>query len=133
MRPIISKFLIAVQSLLFISLAGAAPVAPPIRAEIDALLSILEKSACEFNRNGTWYSAREAKTHLLSKLEYLERKNAVASTEQFIERGATSSSFSGKPYLVKCANADPVASSEWLSTLLKTIRSAQSAPSSGSR
>ncbi|WP_265948925.1 DUF5329 domain-containing protein [Dechloromonas sp. A34] len=133
MRLIISTFLIAVQSLLFISLASAAPVTPSVRTEIDALLSILEKSACEFNRNGAWHSAREAKAHLLSKLEYLERKNAVASTEQFIERGATSSSFSGKPYLVKCTNADPVASSEWLSTMLKTIRSAQPAASSNSQ
>lgn len=133
MRPIISTFLIAVQSLLVISLASAAPVAPSMRAEIDALLAILENSACEFNRNGVWHSAREAKAHLLSKLEYLERKNAVASTEQFIERGATSSSYSGKPYLVRCANADPVASSEWLTTMLKTIRSAQPAASSGSR
>jgi len=133
MRLSISTFLLAVQSLLFISLASAAPLAPPIRAEIDALLSILEKSACEFNRNGSWYSASEAKAHLLSKLEYLERKNAVASAEQFIERGATSSSFSGKPYLVKCANANPVASSEWLSTQLKAIRSARPAASSNSQ
>lgn len=132
MRSITIGIVLAVRALLCVSVAEAAPVAPPVRAEIDALLLVLETSACEFNRNGSWHSASEARAHLLSKLEYLERKNAVASTEEFIERGASASSFSGKPYLVKCANAAPVASREWLSTRLKAMRSARPAVSSSS-
>ncbi|HXE40692.1 MAG TPA: DUF5329 domain-containing protein [Azonexus sp.] len=133
MRSVITAILLAATALIYVSQAAAAPIAPPIRAEIDALLTLLEASACEFNRNGLWYSAREAKAHLVRKLEYLEKKNAVARTEQFIELGASTSSLSGKPYLVKCANADPVASSEWLLTQLKTIRSIQPALPGGSR
>ncbi|HJV93476.1 MAG TPA: DUF5329 domain-containing protein [Azonexus sp.] len=133
MRSVITALLLAASALLFVAQAAAEPIAPPIRAEIDALLAVLEASACEFNRNGSWYSAREARAHLLRKLEYLERRNAVGRTEQFIELGASTSSFSGKPYLVKCPNADPVASSEWLLTQLKTIRSIQPGLSGSSR
>lgn len=133
MRSVISSILLATTALLFVSRAAADPIAPPVRAEIDALLAVLEASACQFNRNGSWYNAHEARAHLLRKLEYLEQRNAVAGTEQFIELGASTSSFSGKPYLVKCANADPVASREWLSTQLKIIRSVQPALPGGSR
>lgn len=133
MRSVITAIFLAATTLLFVSRAAADPVAPPIRAEIDALLVLLEASACEFNRNGSWHSAREAKAHLLRKLEYLEKRTAIAQTEQFIELGASTSSFSGKPYLVKCANADPVASREWLSAQLKTIRAVQPGLSAGSR
>jgi hypothetical protein len=48
--------------------ANAAPVSPAAKAEIDGLLVRLEASVCEFNRNGSWYTAAEAKTHLLRKL-----------------------------------------------------------------
>lgn len=133
MRSVITALFLAATALLCASQAAADPMAPPIRAEIEALLTLLEVSACEFNRNGSWYSAREAKAHLLRKLEYLEKKNAVAKTEQFIELGASTSSLSGKPYLVKCPDADPVASSEWLLAQLKAIRSIQPGLSGGSR
>ena len=81
---------------------------PAARAEIDGLLSRLETSSCEFNRNGTWHSATEAKSHLLVKLKYLEDRGAVDSAEQFIELAASKSSMSGQPYLVRCANSAPV-------------------------
>ncbi|MES2355494.1 MAG: DUF5329 domain-containing protein [Pseudomonadota bacterium] len=109
--------------LLFVALANAAPVTPAVRTEIDALLSSLQTSGCEFNRNGSWYSAAEAKTHLLRKLEHLEGKDAVQSTEQFIDLAASTSSASGKPYLVRCGNTPPVESKKWLSSQLTTIRS----------
>lgn len=115
---------ICLLTMLFSPLLHAAPVAPPVRAEIDALLAALQSSACEFNRNGSWHSASEARSHLLRKLEYLEKKNAVRSAEQFIELGASTSSTSGKPYLVRCGRAAPVESGRWLSNQLKTIRAA---------
>lgn len=74
--------------------AHAANEPNPVRIEINALLFRLQASACEFNRNGSWYSAAEAKSHLLRKLRYLDRRKAVNSTERFIELGATRSSFS---------------------------------------
>lgn len=100
----------------------AAPVAPQVRSEIDGLLVALQTSGCEFNRNGSWYKAPKAKSHLLRKLDYLERHDAVQTTEQFIELAASQSSMSGKPYLVKCSGGTPVESKTWLNTRLKTIR-----------
>jgi hypothetical protein len=119
-----AQFLPAAMGILLCTVAHAAPVAPPVRAEIDALLARLETSACEFQRNGKWYKADEARAHLLRKLEYLEDKSLVATTEQFIERGASASSRSGKPYLVRCGSAEPVESGPWLREMLKAARGA---------
>jgi len=61
------------------------------------LLRRLEASGCEFNRNGNWYPAAEAESHLLRKLNYLQDRDMVQTTEQFIELAASSSSMSGQP------------------------------------
>ncbi|HKY01096.1 MAG TPA: DUF5329 family protein [Burkholderiales bacterium] len=106
--------------------ALAAPAPATTRAEIDALLDKLESSGCQFNRNGTWHNAAEAKTHLLRKLEYLEDKDAVQSTEQFIALAASKSSSSGKPYSVKCGGAAPIVSQTWLNRELEALRASGS-------
>ena len=108
--------------------AQAAPVAPAVRAEIDILFQQLQTSGCEFNRNGSWHSATEAQAHLLKKLDYLEGKDAVKTTEQFIERGASTSSLSGKPYLVRCGVRPPVESGPWLMAELKALRTRRAKP-----
>jgi len=95
------------------------------------MLSSLEASACEFNRNGTWHSVAEAKAHLSRKLRYLEDRGAVPSAERFIELAASTSSTTGQPYLVKCGSGAPVQSGTWLPSQLKVMRSsgrAKSAP-----
>jgi len=105
---------------------NAAPLPPAARAEVDALLARLQSSGCEFNRNGSWHAGAEAKAHLLKKLDVLERKDLVQTTEQFIERGASSSSMSGKAYLVRCAGKAPVESAQWLKAELQRLRAAPS-------
>jgi Family of unknown function (DUF5329) len=87
---------------LLASAAIGAPLATAVRTETDALLERLETSGCEFNRNGTWYPAPEAKPHLQRKLGYLEDRSMVQTTEQFIERAASGSSMSGQPYFIRC-------------------------------
>jgi hypothetical protein len=112
----------AVLTCILAATATAAPLSPAARSEIDGLMSKLETSDCEFNRNGTWHSGTEAKTHLLRKLKYLEDKGVVRSTEQFIEVAASASSMTGQPYLVQCGNSAPIRSGAWLSSQLRTIR-----------
>lgn len=107
--------------------AIAAPVSPAARTEIDQLMSKLEASGCEFNRNGTWHTGTEAKAHLLRKLKYLEDRGLVQSTEQFIELAASSSSTTGNPYLVRCSEGVPVQSATWLLSRLQAIRTAEQA------
>jgi hypothetical protein len=109
------------------TLANAAPLPAPARAEVDALLTRLQASGCEFNRNGSWYAGADAKAHLLKKLDYLGGKDMVKTAEQFIERGAATSSMSGKPYLVRCAGKAPVESAKWLAAELQQVRAARAA------
>lgn len=109
--------------------AHAAPLPAPARADVDALLTRLQSSGCEFNRNGSWYAGAEARAHLLKKLEYLEGKDMVSTAEQFIERGASTSSMSGKAYLVRCPGKAPVESAVWLKAELQQVRAARAASS----
>lgn len=121
MRQVQATFLAAVLALAHAA-SLAAPLPAPARAEVDALLVRLQASGCQFNRNGSWYSGAEARSHLQRKLEYLENKDMVKNAEQFIDIGAAGSSVSGKPYLVKCGAAAPVESKAWLTAELKAIR-----------
>ena len=120
------RFLPALLVLL-VAAASAAPLPPAARAEVDALMNRLQSSGCEFNRNGSWYAGAEAKAHLLKKLDYLESKDMVATAEQFIDKGASTSSSSGKAYLVRCAGKAPVESGTWLKAELQQLRAARAA------
>jgi hypothetical protein len=113
-------------ALLFVSPAHAAPLSTAARGEIEALLSRLAASGCQFERNGAWYTGAEAQAHLQRKLDYLADRGAVASAEQFIERAATKSSMSGQAYRVKCGAQPAVASSLWLYPELQALRDAGS-------
>ena len=69
----IAAFWVVFGFIVLIVCAGAtsARLPPPAREEVMTLLSRLEGSKCQFNRNGTWYSGAEAKAHLVQKLEYM--------------------------------------------------------------
>lgn len=90
--------------------------------EIQHLFDHLNTSQCAFNRNGKWYTAEEAVKHIQKKYQYLMKKGLVNSTEQFIERAASESSLSGKPYLVRCGASEPIKSSVWFQSELKRFR-----------
>ena len=109
-------------------LANAANLPEPARSEIGALLSRLEGSGCSFIRNGTGYSAAEARAHLDRKLRYLVNRSAVASAEQFIDRAASESSLSGQPYWVRCEGSLPVQSHTWLQGELRALRAQPAMP-----
>lgn len=104
--------------------ASAAHAATPdvARTEISHLLGAVEASQCKFNRNGSWHDAKAAREHLEKKFAYLDKKDMVPDTERFIERGAATSSTSGKPYLMQCGAAKAVTSAEWLTAELKRFR-----------
>lgn len=95
---------------------------PEVNTEVQQLLGQLERSGCQFNRNGTWYDSAEAKTHLQRKLDYLNRKGTLKNTEQFIELAGSKSSSSGKPYQVKCSDGHAVTSASWLTKALQALR-----------
>jgi hypothetical protein len=107
---------------LYASQVAAADLSPSTRAEIDHLLGYLEDSGCRFERNGKWHDAPEARSHMERKLRWLEKRDLVSTTEQFIERAATESSRSGKPYRVQCESREPVASAAWFTAELERWR-----------
>lgn len=105
-------------------LAGQTLAATPAatRTEAAQLMTAVEKSGCKFSRNGSWYSGADARAHLQKKFDYLDKKDMLTTTESFIEKGASASSMSGKPYEMQCAGSKQVTSAEWLTAELKRLR-----------
>ncbi|VVM48137.1 DUF5329 domain-containing protein [Pseudomonas fluorescens] len=94
---------------------------PQATQEIQALLDFVERSECQFVRNGLEYPASRARAHLQQKLEYLEGKNRVSTAEDFIDLAATESSLSGRAYEVRCQESLEPAST-WLKRELQRQR-----------
>jgi len=91
---------------------------------VDHLLDYLERSGCDFNRNGRWYPAKDARAHIAGKHAYLLDKGWVSTAEEFVARAATKSGTSGMPYQVRCSGMPPVPSSQWLLEELWRYRAA---------
>ena len=95
-----------------------------VHGEIVSLLGLVEYSGCAFMRNGSWYSSADARKMLEHKLnDAMRDSGGVTSAEQFIEKSASRSSMSGKPYMVRCAEAKAVESGPWLLSKLVEMRS----------
>jgi Family of unknown function (DUF5329) len=105
--------------------AAQAKTAASTDAEIAALFTYLEKSGCEFNRNGTWYNGTEAVAHIRKKLDYLQGKKRITDTESFITQAASVSSSSGKNYEVRCQGKAAVPSGDWFKAELAKMRKAK--------
>lgn len=104
------------------SLSLAADIDVKAQTEIGYLLNQLQHSKCRFGRNGSWYDADEAVFHIDRKYQYLLKRNAIQSTENFIERAASRSSVSGQPYRVQCGESAVVESAEWFRAELDMFR-----------
>jgi len=98
---------------------GALAVEPQVDAEIRQLLDRVGESGCDFERNGTRHNSRDAASHLT--LKYDRGARYVETAEDFIDRLASESSWSGKPYYVLCDD-ERAASGEWLHQLLVDMR-----------
>ena len=99
----------------------ASPVfAADMQQEIDHLLQFVERTNCQYERNGTFHAGLEAMEHIKKKYRYF--KDDIDSTERFIELSATKSAMSGKYYLVHCPNQPTVRSQDWLLRELKNYR-----------
>jgi Family of unknown function (DUF5329) len=116
------KKLLISCSLLFSVFCHAQEIPNATKQEVEHLFAHLDNSGCQFNRNGSWYSAHEAVLHIRKKYDYLLGKKLINTTESFIEKAATESSMSGKPYQVKCKGQTVALSSIWLKNELKNYR-----------
>lgn len=69
-------------------------------ARAEALFKNIENSdSLIFIRNGTEYNSQKAADHLRLKLGKAKKK--LDTLEEFIEKAGSTSSISGKPYLIK--------------------------------
>lgn len=103
--------------------ASAAPTAKAQR-EIDGFIAALGDSGCEFERNGSWHDAKKARAHLQKKYDYLRKRGLADTAELFIERGASKSSMSGKPYRVRCPGKAVETAAHWFEQRLLMLRTA---------
>jgi hypothetical protein len=69
-------------------------------AEIKYLKVYIKTSECMFTRNGDTYIASQALEHIEKKHHFY--KSDIKSAERFIEKAASKSTLSGKPYTVTC-------------------------------
>ena len=96
-------------------------VGGPVRAEpsasaaedIQYLLNAIDRSGCEFYRNGSWHAAADARSHLASKYRAVDKRRAVPSVQDFIDWIGTRSSMTGEEYRVRCPGSDAMTSAEW--------------------
>ena len=101
-------------------LLPAAAIADNSEAEIEHLITAVGESGCTFIRNGSRHDAEDAASHM--RMKYRRGKRYAPTAELFIDRLASKSSFSGKPYAIECPGSDPVPSGEWLTARLHEYR-----------
>jgi hypothetical protein len=87
--------------------------------EIDELLDAVAQSDCVFVRNGKAYDGEDARDHLQMKRK--RGRKYYDTTEQFIERIASKSSWSGKPYRIRCDSEEEDAGN-WFTNMLEVFR-----------
>jgi len=84
------------------------------------LIEAVAVSGCTFERNGNQYDAKSAADHL--RMKYRRGKRYANTSENFIDRLASRSSITRKPYFIICADSDKQTASDWLYAALAIIR-----------
>ena len=120
------KYVFSLILMLMLLPVGARAEETP--AEIDYLLTTMSNSQCTFIRNGKEYGAQDAEAHL--RMKYNRGKRYAPTTEKFIERLASKSSMSNKPYYIECDGEGRMPSGQWLTQLLNDYRAGLSASDS---
>ena len=88
--------------------------------EINHLLKFVESTSCRYERNGSFYTGKEALKHI--KRKYRHFRDDIQTAEAFIELSATKSTMSGKYYYIHCNQSEPVRSKDWLAAELNRYR-----------
>ena len=117
----IASALVVALGLAIVPAAWAEP--PPfMQQEINYLLRYIGESGCDFERNGTWSDAKTAEAHVRTKYDYLVRWGRINTTQDFIDKAATASSMSGRPYEVRCGHHPQLPTGAWLDEALRRYR-----------
>jgi hypothetical protein len=99
---------------------AAADDKPATEAEkIEALIKHVEGLDAKFVRNGTEYDAKTAGRFLRAKWD--RQQDEIKTAAQFIEKVASMSSTSGKPYSIRFKDGTESKSGEYLTAQLKKL------------
>ena len=123
---IFSKFVIFFTLLLGLAIASfahAQPLPPVERQKIEALIKFVgDLKDAKFIRNGSTYDVSTAVRFLRGKWEANDA--SVKTARDFIDKVASFSGTSGKPYLMRLKDGKEIPSREFLAAELQKIESA---------
>jgi hypothetical protein len=112
--------------LAFTTVALCAADTEPVSKTVDYLIAQVEKSDCKFIRNSDEHTAKEAAQHMRRKYDHFKKE--IKTPEDFIEKCASKSELSGKPYTVRKSDGSMVKCEDWMRGLLsehqKTVEGA---------
>ena len=114
-KRFIAALFVSLLMLKSLHVQGADTAEREVRLLIDAIAS----SNCDFNRNGRQHTAAEAAAHL--ELKYTRAGKHIDSADEFITQLASSSSLTGKPYLMSCEGGT-LPAEDWMIDALEQIR-----------
>lgn len=118
MKSAVQLTLIYIFWLITPALACAAEAPAPER--IEYLLETIGSSDCIFIRNNSDHTALEAEKHL--RMKYNRTRSRIKSAEAFIDHLASQSSWTGRPYSIRCTNSEAEPSRDWLYRKLEQFR-----------
>jgi hypothetical protein len=87
--------------------------------KIESLIAFIAKQEGVFLRNGGEYTPGQAAEHL--RMKWKKGGSAINTAEMFIEKLATTSSVSGKPYQIRLKNGQTVNLAPMLRAELKRL------------
>lgn len=114
------NYALTLLATLFLGLVTLPAHAETMDEEIDFLLNTVGQSDCTFTRNGKSYPAADAQKHLQTKRK--RGKRYYSTADEYIEKLASKSSMSGKPYSIQCGEEAEQPSGEWFAALLAKYR-----------
>ena len=121
-HPMLGRIITVVVVVLGAHALPAADKDKPLSEEekIEALiLSVESAKGAVFIRNGQEYDAATAAKHLRSKRRWAGKK--ITTAEQFIDKLATGSSQTGKPYVIRFKDGKELKSADFLNAELKRL------------
>jgi hypothetical protein len=120
------RTLFALWAVACLSLAICAADPEPVAKTVDYLIARVEKSDWKFIRNGDEHTGKEASEHMRRKYNHFKKE--IKTPEDFIEKCASKSELSGKPYNVKKPDGSTMKCGEWMKTLLDEHRKSTERP-----
>ena len=123
MRSIVAALVLTLVAALPIASLAGDVAADGERRAIEALItSVAQLRDATFVRNGKPYDASKAARFLREK--WKSRESEVRTAEDFIERVASVSSTTSKPYLIRFVDGREIQSAEYLRAELARLRAA---------